>query len=171
MIEPKTSDKEVFRALGDFLTFLFPEMEIFKGQINRVPMPMNGFICINNSGKRFMSMNRTSYENTETKQVQFSEVSTDYLIQADFYGPSSGNQSQAFVTIFKDGYGFDKFPSNIKPLTTGEPVQIPLQTGEKQYLERWKVNVQLQYNPIVEVPMTFFNEVDIQLISADTIPD
>lgn len=169
MIKPDITDKQIFRALGNFLKSLFPDIPVIKGQVNRTPMPKTGFICINNTGKRFLSMNRHAYD--VDNQIEKIQASTNYIIQADFYGKDSGDWVQAFVDTFKDSYGFDVFPEHIKPLTTGEPAQIPIDPGEKQYLERWKVSVELQYNPNIDVPMTFFNEIDIQLIDTTTIHD
>ena len=45
-----------------------------------------------------------------------------------------------------------------------DPQQIPLISGEKQFVERWKTEAKIQINPVVSVPMDFFSEPSLTLI-------
>ena len=160
-----TTDQQVFQALGTFIQLILPDLVVIQGQQNRTPMPKTDFCLMNNVGKRRLSMNHVSYTDTTDQQTLNADQSTEYTIQIDFYGAKAGENAQSIFTLINDGYGWDAFPDYVKPLTTGDPVQTPLITGEKQYLERWRVDVKMQYNPVVTAPIQFFDDVDIETIN------
>ena len=75
------------------------------------------------------------------------------MIQADFYGPESGDWCSTIKSVFRTAYGVAQFPPNIAPLYTDDGHEAPLITGEQQYERRWVLDCSLQFNPIVIVPL------------------
>ena len=156
------TDNDVFKELGKFLETLIDSIEVYRGQINRVPMPSGSFAIMNNSVKKRMATQAVSYDRDAGKQ--HTSISTLYTIQVDFYGKNSGDMVHMLQTIWGTDYAYRLFPDNIKPVTMSNPVQIALITGEWQYKERWKTDVELHYSPTVITDMQFFEDVDIDII-------
>lgn len=155
----------VIDALAAFAAPFAPGASINRGQVNRVPMAPSPCIYL-----------------TELLQVKLSVPATDYLpdddaadiqvskridVQMDIYGESAGEHAAAIAMAFQSHWGFEHFPSNIKPLYTSDAIQAPLTTGEQQYESRWTLTASLQYNPIVTVPQQFADVVEATVILAD----
>lgn len=154
---PSITDNDVFKALGDFLVSVLPAgTPVMQAQDNLVGMPLTGFVTMNNNSKKRLATNVHMYTKDSpilgSKQVM---VSTQYVIQLDLYGPDAGMWATTVQTLFRDEYATDVMPNNMQPLHADDPIQIPLITGEQNYLERWKLLCYMQYNPIVTVPQQF----------------
>ena len=163
-MKPDIQDSTVFTALRSFLSMLFPDIEVIQTQQNRAPPPPKAFIAMSNAGKRRLSTNQRTYTDTNEAKTQNTVMPTEYTIQVDFYGAGSGERVQTFCTLFFDYYGCDAFPENVRPLYVTDPQQIPLISGEKQFVERWKTEAKIQINPVVSVPMDFFSDLSLTLI-------
>ena len=163
-MKPDIQDRAVFTALRNFLSVLFPDIEIVQTQQNRAPPPPRAFIAMSNVGKRRLATNIRTYTDTEEKKTQNNIMPTEYTIQVDFYGSGSGERVQTFCTLFFDYYACDSFPPNVRPLYVTDPIQIPLVSGDKQFVERWKTEAKIQINPVVSVPMDFFSTPSLTLI-------
>lgn len=150
-------DSLIFQALGDFLTDILPGVPVYIAQVNRVPMPKGPFVLITSVSKERLAYTENRYTDTEDVQTQNVKARMQYTMQVDFYGAGSGNNAQTFVNLINNDYAYYAFPDDIKPLVSGEPTQIPLVSGEKQYVERWKVDTRIQYNPTASVPQRFFD--------------
>lgn len=160
---PTISDDAVFKVLGDFLTGALPAATpIMQAQDNLVGMPKGNFVTMNNNGKKRLATNVTDYQkDTPIAGYKNIRVSTQYTIQLDFYGAQSGMWATTVQTLFRDEYATSIMPDNIQPLYADDPIQIPLITGERNYLERWKLMVYMQYNPVVAVPQQYAIELDV----------
>lgn len=163
-MKPDIQDSAVFMALRTFLSELFPDVEVIQTQQNRAPPPRGAFVAMSNVGKRRLSTNLRTYTDTDEAKTQNTVMPTEYTVQVDFYGDGSGERAQTFCTLFFDYYGCDAFPQNVRPLYVTDPQQIPLISGEKQLVERWKTEAKIQINPVVSVPMDFFSEPSLTLI-------
>jgi hypothetical protein len=139
-------DQDVFTALRTFITSVLPAgTEVVQSQDNGVPMPIGGFVAMNNAGTKRLSTNIGAYT-TGTKSVT---ASLEYSIQLDFYGADASAWANIVQVMFRDQYATDLLPVNIQPLYADDPMQIPLINGEGQYEQRWKLTAVLQYNPII----------------------
>ena len=70
-----------------------------------------------------------------TRQTQ---QQTRLDVQIDVYGPTAAENVQIIGTLLRDTYGCDFLrPYLVQPLYCGDPRQMPLVTGEQQYLARW----------------------------------
>ena len=153
------TEVDVLTALRNYLIVLFPAVEVVQTQDNGVPMPKGGFIAMNNVNKVRLSQNVDSYLDPLTPIGEKRILTpTNFTIQLDFYGDASCDWATEVMATFFDGYGFEAFPENIKPLYTNDPIQVPLINGEQQWEQRWKLDVSLQYNPVVSTPMQFFDK-------------
>ena len=75
---------------------------------------------------------------------------------------------QIVSTLLRDTYGCDFLrPHLVQPLYTGDPRQLPLVTGEQQYLQRWMLGATLQFNPTVSTSQQFADIVDVTLVEID----
>ena len=157
------TNKQVFVALGNFLKSMF-SCDVIIGEVNLVSMPQGSFILMNDVGKRRLSTNAHSYSSEGEMSVS---TATEYRIQLDFYGADSGDMCQSFISLANDLYAYESFPERIKPLYTSEPMQIPLVTGEENFLEQWTTEIHLQINPTVTVPVTLIDELSVTIILAN----
>lgn len=162
MITPSITDNAVYRALGGYLSSCF-ECTVIRGQVNDTPMPQGSFILMNDVWKKALATNSHEYG----EDSQDIKTHTEYCIQVDFYGENSGEMAQSFITLIQDSHAFYAFPAGIKPLYATDPRQIPLVTGEKNYLERWTTEVHLQFNPTVTTPVAMIDELPVFPILAN----
>lgn len=162
MITPSITDNAVYQALGGYLSSCF-ECAVIRGQVNDTPMPQGNFILMNDVWKKALATNSREYGEAS----QDIKTHTEYCIQVDFYGEKSGEMAQTFLMLIQDSHSFYAFPAGIKPLYATDPRQIPLITGEKNYLERWTTEVHLQFNPTVTTPVVMIDELPVFPILAN----
>jgi len=166
MISPNITDDAVYRALGGFLSSCF-ECTVIRGQVNDVSMPQGTFIQMSDVWKKALATNAHRYYGEGEDGKNETRTRTEYCIQVDFYGEGSGDMAQAFLTLSQDDYTFQYFPAGIKLLYATDPREIPLITGEKNYLERWTTEAHLQINPTVTTPVTMIEELPVFPILAN----
>jgi len=147
------TEVETLRKIGDYLTAL-TGAEVIRSKVNRVPPPDGAYIAIT---RLFMS--RLSTNRHETNAIDETVTITEaikYTVQIDCYGDSASNWANLISLTWRDGYACDALSPICHPLTCDDPKQIPIVTGEQQYLERWIVTVSVQYNPSISTETTPF---------------
>ncbi len=155
------SVEAVMDALGDWLAPFVPGGEIIRGEINRTPMPADPFVVLTEILQVRLGRPGTTYHgDAQTETIQ---EPTRIDVQADFYGEASGEYCKAVKAAFSTLWGWDQFPTNIKPLYTDDGRQAPMINGEQQYERRWILTLSLQYNPSVILPMGSALGDDIQV--------
>lgn len=98
---------------------------------------------------------------------QQSVAPTEFTVQLDIHGPDSAENAQIISTLIRDEYGCSKFEelnAGVQPLYTSDPMQAPFTNAEQQYEDRWTVDVVMQANPVVSVPLQFADFVNVTLI-------
>ncbi len=161
-----TTNDAVFAALRAFLLGVLPAgVEVIQTHDNRVPLPIQGlgFVTMNNVHQKRLATNVTSYT-ASTKAVS---AATEYQIQLDMYGDASGEWAQIVQTLFRDEYATEAFPPGIQPLHADDPIQLPLINAEHQFEQRWKLQVFIQYDPIVTVASSSATMLDVGLKEVD----
>lgn len=164
-----TSSISVDQVIDALIVVLQPFMQggqIVRGQVNRVALPPAPCAVLTELRQVDLSVPAFEYQplvNTATidgpKRID---------VQIDFYGEISSELCNVAKMTLRSAYGFEKFPSNIKPLYTDDGIQGPLISGEQQYVGRWTLTVFMQYNPIVTVPQDFSDSGSVnELIPAD----
>jgi len=135
----------VFSALGDFITGLIGDgFIVVQAQQNRVPMPSAGnFAVMTDTGQNEIATPILSYAGESVTISQSMRIS----VQIDFYGANAGEYVQAFNSAIRSEFATSRFPNGIKPLHCSNAIQSPLVAGEKQFIQRWTITAELQYNP------------------------
>lgn len=165
----------IFTALRACLVDVLPvdPGNIVRGQQNRVPMPGGvDFVIMTLTGERLLSKTVRTYDPSDDPAPalgkRYSVRHTQFNVQLDCYGGNSQRNAQIVATLVPDLYGCDYMrPYAVQPLYCDDPVQLPLTTGEDQYLERWTVPLALQANPTVSTAQDFADIVAVSLMEAD----
>lgn len=136
---------DVLTALRAFLLLIVPAgTQVIAAQDNGVPMPIDPFVTMSLISVERLSTNHTDYPGTtEATQTTPSKIT----VQLDCYGADAGDTATRIMTMFRTCYAADDFGDPCQPLYADDPVQIPLITGEETYLQRWKLDAVMQYNP------------------------
>lgn len=161
-------DTDVYTALRTYLLSLAPAgAEVIRGQDNQVAMPIGNFATMTSNQMVRLATNVTTYQpliGTGQKEVL---TAFRYLIQVDLYGPLSQPWAAQAKSLFRDSYAVDLFPSNIVPLFADDAIQLPLVNGEEQWEQRWKMQMSVQYNPLVTVSQDFATSLTATIIEVD----
>lgn len=163
MVTIDITEAVVMKALGDFLTGVLPVgVTIILGQENQVPSPVGEFVQMTPGTFRRLGTNVHKYTDPGTNPGTMAASATRELsIQLDCYGKDSQSYALIIETLFRDGFAVDQFPAGIAPCYAGDLQQIPLITGEENWLERWKLDVKMSVVPTVTVPQDFADELEI----------
>jgi hypothetical protein len=109
-------------------------------------------------GTYTVSVSQTIASEIMQSGQQQAQQSTEMVIQADIHGPNSAENAQIINTLFWDQAAFDNFKAasfEIAPLYSSDPKQMPFINGEQQYETRYILELRLQVNPIVGIPIQF----------------
>lgn len=161
------SDNDIYKALGGLICLIDPDADVNTAQVDRVPMPKNGFVLMDIIGMKPLATNSHSYGRNNGNGQEGIKTPMECRIQVDFFGNDSARKSRRFVQVFNDAYGYENMPSWIKPLYATEQRQIVFPTGEKNYLERWMTEVFLQFNPTVTLPVPVIEDIPVSVIIAN----
>ena len=164
------SSTDVFTALRAFLLAVLPAgTEVVQTQDNGVPMPAGPFVAMNNSGVKRLATNVDSGTPGASNPGGWSITTpTQFTMQLDFYGPTASAMAMTVQAMFRDETGLALFPATVQPLYCDDPMQIPLVTGEQQWLERWRVSAVMQIDPSVTTTQDFAGALDIGLVDVTT---
>ncbi|TAL90906.1 MAG: hypothetical protein EPN62_00790 [Candidimonas sp.] len=164
-ILPDITEDDAIRILGVFITSIV-DCEVVRGQDNRVPMPKGDFILMTPAGTSALSTN-TDDSSQASKTVT---RPTKFTIRIDSYGAKANERAMAIATLLRDDYACQSFKNSgldIQPLYAGDAIQMPLISGEQQYVERWTFEAVLQYNPTLTVAQDSADTLTVGLINVD----
>ncbi len=170
------TESAVLKGLRFFVLDVLADVapgDVVRGQQNRVPMPTGpNFVILTPTGRAQLATTARSYTDpTDPAPAEGSRQtvrSTSLAVQMDIYGPAAAENAQIVSTLLRDIYGCDFLrPHHCQPLYCGEPTQLPLITGEKQYEQRWTIPVTLQFNPSVSTSQQFADTVEITVVEVD----
>lgn len=166
-IIPSITYTEIMTAMRSFILGVV-DCEVVREQVNRVPMPKGEFIALNIINASALATNTDTYNGTDKTSLRPTQVT----LQVDCYGASSGERAQTLTTLLRDDYAVQAFKASgyeIAPLYAGDAQQMPLITGEDQYLQRWTFHAELQYNPTLTLSQEFETAVPVvTTIEVDT---
>ena len=160
-------DKDLYKALGDFICLVDPDADVNEAQVDRVPMPKDGFVLMDIIGMRRLATNSHGYSRDGDGGQVGVTTPMECRIQVDFFGDGSFDQCHKFVQKFNDPFCYENMPGWIKPLYTTDPRQVNFNTGEKGFLQRWITEVFLQFNPTVTVPVDIIEDIPVSTILAN----
>lgn len=124
--------------------------EVIRGQVNRAAMPKGDFIVLTPTSLIPLSTNIDTYSDTQKSIKRPAQLS----VQIDCYGAQSQARSAAIAAILRDEFAANQFTAagyDMQTLYAGDARQLPIETGQDQYLERWTFEAQIQINPIVTI--------------------
>lgn len=159
------TETAVIKALGDFISGIV-SCPVLRAQANRVSMPVGDFIMMTPTNALPLSTNVEAFTDT-TKTV---ERATQFTVQVDSYGVRANERAVTIATLLRDDVACASFAASgfdIQPLYAGDAHQMPLITGEEQYLERWTFEAVLQFNPVLTVAIQSATGVSVGLIDVD----
>ena len=166
---------DILTALRSFLIAVLPTgIEVVRGQINRVPQPLDAdFVVMTPLSRERIETNIDSYADgfPDAPGVRTTLQPTRVTVQLDIHGPDSADNAQIITTLFRDEYGCDAFRLSgfdITPLHTSDPRQLAFINAEAQYEDRWSLDVVMQANPVVTSAQQFAGTLAIGLIEIDT---
>jgi hypothetical protein len=155
------TESTVMKAVGDFLVLTLG-LEVVRGQENQTPMPQGQFVAMTSGTMTRKGTNVRTYVDPGTNPgAMKAQATQEVSVQLDVYGKDAQANANILSTLFRDGYAVDAFPAGIAPCYAGDPQQIPLVTGEENWLERWKLDLVLSVVPTVSVPQDFADELEI----------
>ena len=143
-------ETNVFAALRAYILTLVT-VPVIRTPVNRAAMPLGDFIALSPAGMRRLETNTDSYPTITTKDMlQPMEIT----IRVDCYGVTACDSARLIAATFRDEFAVDAFTASgfdIAPLYTTDALQMPVITGEDQYLERWTFEAVMQFNPVTTI--------------------
>jgi hypothetical protein len=155
-------------VLAALRTFILSAVtcEVIVAQTNRVAMPKGDFITMTSMSQVPLSTNTDTWDAT-TKTVL---RPTQFTIQLDCYGTTAANNAQVVAALLRDDFACQSFKSSgfdIQPLYAGDAQQMPLISGEDQYINRWTFNCVLQANPTITLTQQTANALTVGVVNVE----
>lgn len=153
-------------ALRAFIMSIVGGVRVIRTPVNRAAMPTDAFIALT-PGAVIPLATTTHAVVAGEQQIK---RSSQFNCQVDCYGIDSGDMAETITMLFRDAFAADYFARQsfeIAPLFADDEHQLPIVTGEEQYVERWSFNVALQFNPIVTTSQQSANMLTVGIISVD----
>jgi hypothetical protein len=185
MIVAPTED-DVFTAIRAFLQDVLPVQSsgptvlhvVVVGQENRVSEPVNPGTPVNSNYVVMWPLRMPQLSTTVEKMIALGlqatyEQSSQCTIQLDVHGPEAFNNSSVITTMFQSSYAVDFFAAlgaTIAPLYADHPRNMPFNSGEQQYEDRYIIEANLQVNQKITITAQSARALDLDLTNVDTDP-
>ena len=143
-------ETDVFTVLRAYILTLVT-VPVIRTPVNRAAMPLGDFIALSPAGMKRLGTNTDAYPTITTETIL---QPTEITVRVDCYGASACDSAQLIAATFRDEFAVDAFIASgfdIAPLYTTDALQMPVVTGEDQYLERWTFEAVMQFNPVITV--------------------
>jgi hypothetical protein len=96
------------------------------------------------------------------------EEDVEVVVQVDVHGPASAENASMLNAIFRSSYAADQLePLGISPFYADDPRQVPFITAAAEYEYRWTVDLHMQVNLLVSIPMQFADAVVLTVANID----
>lgn len=156
-ILPSVTETQAFTVLGQVIQSVVG-CPVIRGQVNRTAMPAGDFIVMTQKSMTRLATNTVEYTTITAKTIM---QPVKWAIQIDCYGILAADRAASISTILRDEFATEQFAAlgyDMQTLYTDDAQQMPLISGEEQYIERWMFNAVLQLNPkltvAIETPST-----------------
>lgn len=163
---------------GFLLSVVGDSYEVVKGQDNRVAMPGGKFITMTGLNNVELNKPYSTWEDSRqpTGGLQNTNQAKKWICQLDVYGTEASSVASTIATLARSSYAVRQFAAltqekgfSITPLYADQPHQTTMINGEKQYEERWTLDLHLQFNAVISTPMEFAAELYVKPASVDAI--
>lgn len=165
------TQQDIYAALGAFIVSVVPTgVAVVQLPVDRaaMPPPEPGFVGMTaNLQTRIMTnLDRWNHSDPDPSAIDI-EQAVKLTVKLDCYGAAAFDWAIMLSTVLRDEYGVTALAPTLAPLYTEMPRFMPLTNAEEQYEQRWIVEAQLQYNPVVSTPMQFADAASVDLINVD----
>ncbi len=146
-------ETDVFTTVRSFFLTLI-SLPVIRTPVNRAAMPVGDFVALSPSGIKRLATNTDAFPTITTETIL---QPMEFSMRVDCYGATACDTAQLLGAVFRDELAVDAFSGSgydIAPLYAGDPIQMPVVTGEDQYLERWTFEIYMQFNPVTTLSTT-----------------
>jgi hypothetical protein len=164
------TDTDLYTKVRAFILDIVPTGTlVIRGPVNRAAQPAADHVVITLVARKRLRTNVTTYSDpSPTTGTAALEEGVQREMQVDFYGDTlAPDWAAMFETVWRSEYACRALAPTCQPLYADEARQMPLVTGEEQYLERWMVRAMLQYNPVTTTVQEFADTLVVDLINVD----
>lgn len=160
-----------FTALRAFLIGVLPTgTEVLRTQANRVAEPTGpDFVMMTPLHAQRISTNITTFAYLPNN-LRTDLGPTKLTVQLDIYGPSAPDNVQIIATLWRSEYATAAFTDagvDMQPIYADEAHQMAFINGEKQYEDRWSIDLVMQVNPVITTAQDYTTWLDLGLINVD----
>jgi len=157
---------QVFADIRAFLLSIVPAGTIvLKGPVNRAAQPAVDHIVVTPTYRKRLRTNE--YTDDPINQTTAMEEGVQLDAQIDCYGGTLAPDWATMIeTVFRSEYATQAL-TTCQPLYADDARQIPLTTGEEQYLQRWMVRAVLQYNPVTTTVQQSATALSVTTVNVD----
>lgn len=157
---------QVFADVRAFLLTIVPAGTIvLRGPVNRTAQPVDDHIVITPTYRKRLRTNQ--YTDDPIADTTAMEEGVQLDVQTDCYGGTLAPDWATMIeTVWRSEYATAAL-TVCQPLYADDARQIPLETGEEQYLQRWMVRAVLQYNPVTTTPQQFADALTVVTVDVD----
>lgn len=133
----------------------------------------NTVIASGSNGTYTLSKSQSLSSRVLSAGLQPITVSWKHVVQVDFHSTDTTASSAAtsIAAALRDDYGthyFSRITSLITPLHADEPKSVPFLNEAKQVERRWVLEVSLQVNQTIALPMQYADSAVVGLIEVDS---
>ncbi|WP_193108688.1 phage neck terminator protein [Klebsiella aerogenes] len=165
-VELQVTDSDLFKATGDFLSSLFPAVEVLQSQQNQTSMSKGGFITMTPLFLTDLSTNSITYEYDGVSEYGKEHLRRvdEWQCQLDFYGKQAQNNATIFSRVVRSEFACTWFRENanvLVPLYSGPPRQTTMINGENQWESRWMLEFHANPLTVVSVPQQFMTGANV----------
>lgn len=164
------TEAQIMAALRTFLIGVLPDgVEVVRGQDNRVGEPPSAdFIVMTPVTRTRVSTNFDTWSNLVDLDNMTSQRGTFVDIQLDIHGDNGADYAQIITTVWRDEWAVSSIEGAIfAPLYASDGHQLPFINGEKQYEDRWIVDLFLHVKPTVTFDQDFATSANVSLVAID----
>lgn len=162
------ADDNIMTVLRSFL-LQNVSCEVIQNQTNLDSMPnVSDFIMINQKSMIQLAKPADSFGST-TKTIL---SKYQFTAQIDFYGDNAMARASSVTALLFDESGTDFFKASgydMQTLYATDAQQMPLITGELQYLTRWTISAVFQINQTISLPVQTANTLTADLINVGVV--
>jgi len=161
------TEANALTALRSFILSMV-DCEVIRTPANRASLPDGDFVAMSPVSLSPLATNTHNY--TETTQTILRP--DRFGVQLDCYGARAGDRAKVLSTLFRDAIAVQSFKASgydMAPLYAEDARQMPIVSGEEQYIERWSFECAMQLNPLITLAQETANELEPGLISVDRV--
>lgn len=170
------TESDLMTALRGFLFSVVDSLyEVDRGQDNRVSMPDGKFIVMTTLVMPELNKPYSTYTDGLKSGTEHTHQTKEWICQLDIYSKEAATVAATIATLMRSSWGVRQFAEQTKhshftlaPLYAGEPHQNSMINGEKQYENRWTLDLHLQFTVVIDTPAQFADKLTIKTVSVDT---